>query len=72
MRHKDKNRTCFSYEMKQLAKVGLVQLDPLVMSILTRLSYAKGLYINCTPCSKYRPCTEGNIYLRRLYYECYY
>ena len=71
-KRKHYGRTSFSNEMIDLMKKGLVNLDTVVMNKATGKPYETGLYITCIPCSKYRQNTDGNIYLRRPFYEYYY
>ena len=58
--------------MKQLAKKGLVKLDPIVINKKTGQPYENGFYVTCIPCKLFRPSTDGYIHLRRPFYDYYY
>ena len=65
-------RTDFTHEMKLLEKKGLVFLNPKVINKQSGKLHEMGRYITCIPCKLFRPRMDGNINLRRNYYDYYY
>ena len=71
-KRQDKSRNEFSFEMKQLERKGLVQLDPKVVNKETGKLCEPGLCVICNVCKRFRPNSDGIINLRRPYYPYYY
>ena len=52
---------------------GLVNLDPNIFEKVTGKKKKRGSRIGCVVCSKHRSYSDGNVCLRRPFYEyCYY
>jgi hypothetical protein len=71
-RRKNKSRNEFSFEMKDLQRRGLVNLNPKIINKDTGKAFDKGLYVTCNPCKLFRAKNDGNIHLRRAFYDYYY
>jgi len=65
-------RTSFSAILIKLEKDGVVNLKPNIYNSKTNKMHEEGFYITCLPCSMYRTKCNGQISLRRKYYEYYY